>query len=756
MDMTSLVFEKVHVVEQNSISLSPGSNESQMNFSWYASTEEAGTVLVAKTSQLADGAMPADAQQVTAQSAESNRSGFYSNQCVVTGLEADTEYAYQLVNGSTVSPVYHFTTAQSGAFKFLFVGDPQLGASGDLTSDNSGWASTLAAAVQKVPDAAFLLSAGDQVNIADNEAQYSAYLEQTQLYQLPVATVVGNHDSSSDSYDQHFNVANESSYGRTDAGGDYWFSYNGVLFMVLNVNNMSAAEHQMFMKEAISQNQDASWKVVTMHHSVYSVANHATESDILQRRNELVPIFQALDVDVVLQGHDHVYVRSYMMNGLNPVTDPAAYDTPEQNSVTDTDDILYVTANSASGSKYYEIKNESFPYAAVKSQEHTPTYSEVSVSDSQFRITTYRTNDGSVLDTFAINRSVEEPTVTGIAVSTAPDKLRYTAGENFSAAGMVITASYSDGTSRTVTDYTVAPDRALTADDTAVTISYQGFTAQVAITVTESGGSGSGGSGSSATYVITVKSAANGTISVSHKSAAKNDTVAITVKPDAGYELDALEVLDKNGDKVKIVEKNGKYTFTMPASKVTVEATFVESETPDNPFTDVNEDAYYFDSVLWAMENGVTSGTNATTFAPSAACTRAQTVTFLWRAMGSPEPAMTGNPFSDVAADAYYYKAVLWAVEQGITSGTTATTFSPDATVTRAQTVTFLWRAAESPKPPAENPFADVAADAYYANAVLWAAEENITSGTSATTFSPGSNCTRAQIVTFLWRAMAE
>ena len=131
-------------------------------------------------------------------------------------------------------------------------------------------------------------------------------------------------------------------------------------------------------------------------------------------------------------------------------------------------------------------------------------------------------------------------------------------------------------------------------------------------------------------------------------------------------------------------------------------------------------------------------------------------VTFLWRAAGSPAPKSAETPFTDVNKGDYFYDAVLWAVEQGITSGTTATTFSPDATVTRAQTVTFLWRAAESPKPPAENPFADVAADAYYANAVLWAAEENITSGTSATTFSPGSNCTRAQIVTFLWRAMAE
>lgn len=271
-----------------------------------------------------------------------------------------------------------------------------------------------------------------------------------------------------------------------------------------------------------------------------------------------------------------------------------------------------------------------------------------------------------------------------------------------------------------------------------------------------SNGGSSSGSSSASGYSITVEKSTHGTVTTSPKNASKGDTVTITVKPDAGYELDTVKVLDKNGNKVKVVEKNGKYTFTMPASKVTVEATFVESKTLDNPFADVNEDAYYFDSVLWAVENGVTSGTTATTFAPNTTCTRAQTVTFLWRAMGSPEPVMTDNPFTDVSADAYYYKAVLWAVEQGVTFGTTATTFSPDATVTRAQTVTFLWRAAESPKSSAENPFVDVAADAYYADAVLWAAQQGITSGTSATTFNPSNDCTRAQIVTFLWRAMAE
>lgn len=175
-----------------------------------------------------------------------------------------------------------------------------------------------------------------------------------------------------------------------------------------------------------------------------------------------------------------------------------------------------------------------------------------------------------------------------------------------------------------------------------------------------------------------------------------------------------------------------------------------------NPFTDVAEGTYYTDAVLWAVQNGITSGTSATTFSPNAGCTRAQVVTFLWRAAGSPEPTSTNNPFTDVTGG-YYYKAVLWAVENNITSGTSATTFSPNSTCTRAQIVTFLWRFEGSPAPKTmNNPFTDVKAGAYYEKAVLWASETGVTAGTSATTFSPDATCTRAQVVTFLYRDIVD
>ena len=256
------------------------------------------------------------------------------------------------------------------------------------------------------------------------------------------------------------------------------------------------------------------------------------------------------------------------------------------------------------------------------------------------------------------------------------------------------------------------------------------------------------------TYPITVKSAKNGDVTASHKSAAKGTTITLTVDPDKGYVLDTLTVLDGKDKEIKLTEKNGKYTFTMPASKVTVAATFKASApTGKNPFVDVPAGSYYEDAVIWAVGKGITTGTSATTFNPNGICTRAQAVTFLWRAAGSPAAKSAVMPFADVKAGSYYYDAVLWAVENGITKGTSDTMFSPDATCTRAQIVTFLWRSQKSPAAGTANPFTDVKASAYYADAVLWAVKHNITVGTTFSIFSPDEECTRAQIVTFLYRA---
>ena len=263
--------------------------------------------------------------------------------------------------------------------------------------------------------------------------------------------------------------------------------------------------------------------------------------------------------------------------------------------------------------------------------------------------------------------------------------------------------------------------------------------------------SGGGSSSSSRRYDVSAPSVKHGDVTVSPKNASKGDTVTITVKPDSGYELDTLTVKDASGSKIKVKDKgDGKFTFTMPASKVTVSAEFAEIETLD--FADVSTDAYYYEAVKWAAKKGITGGTGDGTFNPNGACTRAHIVTFLWRAAGSPEPKSTVS-FADVPADSYYAKAVAWAVENGITLGTGDGTFSPNATCTRAQSVTFLYRALGT-APTTVNGFTDVTADAFYADAVAWAVESGVTNGTSASTFSPNNGCTRAQIVTFLYRTM--
>ena len=429
--------------------------------------------------------------------------------------------------------------------------------------------------------------------------------------------------------------------------------------------------------------------------------------------------------------------------------------------------------------------------------------------------------------TQTITVKVAPKTLSSIAVTTAPTKTTYTAGENFDPAGMVVTATYSDGSTAAVTTYTVTDGNSLTAGKTSVTISYteggvtktctQAITVNAAppapteytITFNVNGGIGTipsqttsgqklsslptathsgsysfvgwyasdgtqittayvfsanttvyahwtyiGGVGSyTPSYSVSVDKTENGTITVSPKSASKGSIVTITVKPDKGYTLETLRALDMSGYAMELTENNGRFTFKMPASAVIVKATFMDDNTMLNFFVDVKASDYFYDAVLWAAEKGVTSGADALHFSPNAPCTRAQIVTFLWRAAGSPEPK-TMSSFADVPADAFYAKAVAWAVENGITGGTGDGKFSPDATCTRAQAVTFLYRASGAPAVSGNAAFSDVATNAYYAAAVKWAEKNGITGGIGGGLFGSGNDCTRAQIVTFLYRSV--
>ena len=275
------------------------------------------------------------------------------------------------------------------------------------------------------------------------------------------------------------------------------------------------------------------------------------------------------------------------------------------------------------------------------------------------------------------------------------------------------------------------------------------------VTLTTNYRTSSSGSSSRPSYPITTPDKTeNGSVTVTPKSAKRGSVVTITVTPDAGYVLDELTVTDKDGKDVSLTKKSDtEYTFVMPAGKVEITPSFVkQAEEPSRVFVDVKTGDYFYDAVQWAVGKGITNGTSAETFSPEAPCTRAQIVTFLWRAAGSPVVNYAMD-LSDVAGDAYYAEAVRWALSEGITTGTSADQFSPDATCTREQAVTFLYRAAGSPAVSGESAFEDVGADAYYARAVAWAAQNGVTNGISQALFGTGSDCTRAQIVTFLYRA---
>ena len=388
------VFETV----QKSVILMVGSDETSRNLTWYANVDMAGSVQWAKQSDMQDGLFPAQYNEAAATSIATNDAGFYSNQATMTNLEENTAYVYRVVNGDTVSQIYTFETGDfDEGFSFILAGDPQIGA-GNTESDTVGWDETLDTAIAQL-DPDFLVSAGDQVNTNNNETQYTGYLNDALTY-LTSATTIGNHDSGSAAYNEHFNLPNESTQlGATTAGTDYWFVYDNTLFMVINSNNRSTAEHKEFLESAIAQNPDVRWKTVVFHHSVYSTASHVDDGDIIERREELPPMFSELDIDVVLMGHDHVYTRTYMMNGTTPDDSQGV-----QSEVTNPEGVLYLTANSASGSKYYDIKAPEAAYSAVMDQSYRRTITDIDVTDTSYTMTTYYMDTMEVLDTFTINK----------------------------------------------------------------------------------------------------------------------------------------------------------------------------------------------------------------------------------------------------------------------------------------------------------------------------------------------------------------
>ncbi|SNT15037.1 3',5'-cyclic AMP phosphodiesterase CpdA [Micrococcales bacterium KH10] len=445
-DFTELVASFTpEIPEISDLVLNIGSDESQRNLVWYTSAAATQSVQVAKASDQVGDAFPgAQARSFSAQSGPTTDSQFFHH-ATITNLEPDTAYLYRVgdeTNGW--SDVYSFRTQGFGDdYSFIFVGDPQIGASGNVQNDRTGWVNTLNTAQAAFPDSHFIFSAGDQVEHANNESQYDAFLAPEQLRSVPLVPVNGNHDVGSKAYEQHFNQPNwDPSYGAasssTSSGGNYWFKYNDVLYVVLNSNSRDHASHAEFMTKVVQeQGADAKWKVLAFHHSIYSVAAHTNDSDILDRRANMPETISDLGFDLVLMGHDHSYTRSWLLNDGQPVeVGGVAQPVVEANP----GDVLYVTANSASGSKYYSVRAPEAPFAAVINQENKRNYSNVAVTDRSITVTTYRSDDNTVVDEVTLQRvDLEEPTI------SAPGDTTVKFGEPFDALAGVTAYDNVDG-----------------------------------------------------------------------------------------------------------------------------------------------------------------------------------------------------------------------------------------------------------------------------------------------------------------------
>ncbi|MEV6897023.1 metallophosphoesterase family protein [Amycolatopsis sp. NPDC051372] len=396
----------------NTIVLGVGAKESQRVLSWYTATNADQTVELVPTNWLNHGKFPTNAKEFAAVVGSNAVNGGFNAHATLDGLQQNTAYSYRIGNGDGWSPTYSFKTQSfKGDFDFLFYGDPQIGSSGDVAKDGAGWADTLNVSLAANPKAELLVSGGDQVESANVEADWDAFLGSDKLRQYPWAATIGNHDVGGKAYEQHFWTPNTdrstpfyNGSQNTNSGGDYWYTYKGVLFIDLNSNayaNNADEAHIAYVTDVIKKHGgEAKYTVLVYHHAIYSPADHANDGDNQLRRQDFPTAFSNLGVDLVLQGHDHSYSRSYVIkNGkkANPAEQPGATQVQQGPG-----GVVYVTANSASGSKYYDLTDPDTTkdpnYGAdplnpdnhwansVENQEHVRTYVKVQVRDDKLEV----------------------------------------------------------------------------------------------------------------------------------------------------------------------------------------------------------------------------------------------------------------------------------------------------------------------------------------------------------------------------------
>lgn len=644
------------------VSISPGADETQMNFAWYSKTKDV-TFRVAS-----DEAMTKNVQKMAISGTESakDKAGtqYYSCKATATKLEPGTYY-YQI---GDQQPVDFTVRDSSDGFSFIYVGDPQIGSSNELKgsdteefyaaqsaavcNDSFNWNNTLEEAIKRDSDASFILSAGDQIqttkkkapnqDVTNSEIEYAGYLCPEVLDSLPVATTVGNHDADNANYTYHFNTANASELGSNGiAGGDYYYTYGNALFLMLNTQNTNVAEHKQFIEQAVAACPDAKWRIVTLHQDIYGSAEHSNEPEITNLRYQLVPYFEDNDIDVVLTGHDHAYSRSQILKGgqkkteytddefeemldvdmdagenpetryiapkniiptttepaeqaylsyLAAVMDKDAVQKTDGKTAVNPDGILYMTASSSSGSKYYDLVPRMQSYIANRWQEDVPTYSVIDIDDDSFTINTYRTDNGNAIDdTFTIVKDADDVQLPFTDVSK--DKWYY-----------------------------------------------------------------------------------NAVVSV-YQNKLFNGTSATTFEPELSM------------DRAMFVQ-----VLYNLAGRPEVSGTM--------PFHDVNKSDWSYNAILWAAQNGITKGVSKTEFAPTELVTREQAAQLLqgYAKLAGKDVSASADlsKYTDSAkVSSWAQSAVEWAVANNIIQGTSKTTLSPSSNATRAEAAQLMMQFCE-------------------------------------------------------------
>lgn len=492
------------------VSLTPGVNETELNFAWYSHTEEVPKVKIAKDKEMKNAVEFSGTQANINDTVE----GYFSNKVIVKNLEEQTTYYYQVFQNGEWAKVQTYATDSFKNYSILYVGDPQIGAckgqsaaedgtdmseSGEnlaARNDAFNWNQVLTNATAQ-HDVSFMISAGDQVNTANKENEYAGYLSAAPLASLPVATTIGNHDSKSAQYTYHYNNPNafdktaeaNTDYvtGSTAAGTDYYYTYGDVLFIVLDTNNYNCATHENVMKKAIEENKDCKWRVVTFHQDIYGSGYDHSDSDGIVLRTQLTPLFDKYDIDVVLQGHDHTYSRTYQLTGdgkehetysKTPSGVKAGTESAEKTAYLEQNNCynivskdgnisvnpkgtVYFEANSATGSKFYNLIPVQQDYIAERSQTWTPSYSVIDVSESAITVKTYDASTGAILsgsDTYTIVKEADKADLNK-AISEAKAKLKETekyAVESLMTLQSVVTKTESVATNVKATNKEIA------------------------------------------------------------------------------------------------------------------------------------------------------------------------------------------------------------------------------------------------------------------------------------------------------------